>query len=83
MNDKYYTPEFNEFNLEFEFQEFFEGKWYDRIFWFNDLQQDPAEFIKNSRVKYLDAEDIERMSFIVCLLLYFLYFISYLQYFSS
>ena len=73
MNDKYYTPDISEFREGFEFQHFVDDKWKNMTFYAkgrfqfpdicgrSDLRSYP--FWKNSRVKYLDKEDIESLGF--------------------
>lgn len=61
-DNKYYTSDIEDFHLGFEYQELYEGVWYDRTFWFGDVREefDPI----NTRVKLLDKQDIEELGWI-------------------
>jgi len=60
MNNKYYTPELDDFYPGFEYETNVDEMWF--------LRKVPpypliAENIKDTRVKYLDKEDIENLDF--------------------
>lgn len=67
--EKYYTPEIEEFYIGFEFEWFFAAKWNNTIYVENvffpfgeyTLQEEINE--KEIRVKYLDKEDLKRLTF--------------------
>lgn len=61
MENKYYTPELNEFFDKFEY-EFFDFVWKKSIFDFRDLEVIDDEIREDKiRVKHLDREDIESL----------------------
>lgn len=65
---KYYTPEIEEFHVGFEFEEFYNDVWNQRVYisgYFMDYDMS-CRFGKEKdkiRVKYLDREDIESTIF--------------------
>ena len=65
MENKYYTPEIEEFNIGFEFEFKDNGVWTKDKFICNSkfgfTFDDMPELANNSRVKYLDEEDIESL----------------------
>ena len=79
MENKYYTPDIEEFHVGFEYEnvEIFETEWkikkvgtkikeYKNIFstWLEWKEDDCNTWATSYRVKYLDKEDIESLGFI-------------------
>jgi len=68
---KYYTPTIEEFHVGFEYEQASmkmaaSKKWHKEIFYLNDSHIDIVKYgslDKNTRVKYLDQEDIEELGF--------------------
>lgn len=68
MENKYYTPEIEEFHVGFHYEELMNGKWAPDIFEPNLYCDDRDMFLngldkETIRVKYLDQEDIESLGF--------------------
>lgn len=69
--EKYYTPKIEEFHVGFEYEQASmkmaaPKKWHKEIFYLNDSHIDIVKYgslDKNTRVKYLDKEDIESLGF--------------------
>jgi hypothetical protein len=72
MENKYYTPAIEEFHVGFEYEQssikmVAPKKWSKEIFYLNNGHIDIVKYgdlDKNTRVKYLDKEDIESLGFI-------------------
>jgi hypothetical protein len=71
-NNKYYTPEIEEFYVGFEYEVYNWGGWMKQIYEQNSFLQmwgDEYEFEKIEpgyiRVKYLDKEDVESLGWVV------------------
>ena len=64
MENKYYTPELEEFHVGFEYEYFENGKWRSIEVYDIDFEYD-TKLLKEKRyrVKYLDQEDIESLGF--------------------
>lgn len=66
MENKYYTPEIEEFHIGFEYElnegysEFISEWWIEQEFDFRDPER-VNNFLDKIRVKYLDKEDIESL----------------------
>ena len=75
MNDKYYTPEIEEFHVGFEYEVLIDGSWIrfvcDKHFCLTNVYSNYSEKfsvdekIKDNkcRVKYLDVEDLDSLGF--------------------
>ncbi len=56
MTEKYYTPSIEEFHVGFEYEFFHNNEWRKQTF---SLIDGWPKDLKDSKVKYLDQEDIE------------------------
>jgi hypothetical protein len=67
MENKYYTPEIEEFHVGFEYEMLQKSEWIKDTYLCNSKLgvtfDDMPELAKLSRVKYLDREDIESLGF--------------------
>ncbi|MGK0464796.1 hypothetical protein [Clostridium sp.] len=71
MKDKYYTPSIEEFYVGFEYEQasmkmVAPKEWSKKIFYLNNSHIDIVKYgdiDKNTRVKYLDKEDVESVGF--------------------
>ena len=66
MENKYYTPQIEEFRVGFEFEvDYGDNDWQqERINYAPEVVTLPYMKLENIRVKYLDSEDIESLGFI-------------------
>ena len=69
-NNKYYTPEIEEFHSGFEYEYLWDHEWLKTSYSFDDLDEhlDIDDFIsnpKNFRVKSLNDKDIESQDFVI------------------
>jgi hypothetical protein len=64
MENKYYTPEIEEFHVGFEYEgeSYISGRWIKHTLSEGD-HLDIEKIYKTARVKYLDREDIESLGF--------------------
>ncbi len=66
MENKYYTPEIEEFHVGFEYEyKRYDGKWIYQVFDKGHLENE-FDIYDKFRVKHLDQEDIESFGWIHC-----------------